>query len=285
MIVVTAASGRLGQRVVAELLKCVETKQIGISARDPEKMKAFAELGIRVRRGDYDDIDTMSSSLDGADTVLFVSSHGTNDQRLRQHKTVVDAADRCNVGRLVYTSFMEPVPENPFPFADVHRITEHYIRHSGLDFTFLRDNFYADNVLEELPAIQAAGALRWPSDEGRCAYVARDDVAAAAAAVLTGEGHEAKTYTLTGPEALTNAEVAAVLSDVLGRDIPLQVIGRDAYKREIMETGAPDWAADGALASFDSMAQGFCEEIFPDCENLIGRRSLTMRDVLEKYVA
>lgn len=154
----------------------------------------------------YGAFDEMCAALEGADTLFLVPAAESVD-RLDQHRTAIDAAVAAGVGRIVYLSFLNAAPDSTFTLARDHWATEAHIRATGVPFTFLRMSLYLDFV----PLMATDGVISGPAGGGRVAAVARDDVAAVAAAVLTGDGHEGRTYDVTGAEALTMSEIAAQL--------------------------------------------------------------------------
>ncbi len=180
---------------------------------------------------------------------------GAEDRdRVAQHKSFIDAAVQAGVRHLVYTSFINAGPDATFTLARDHWATEEYIRASGLRFTFLRDNLYADFF----PLMVGEdGVIRGPAGEGRVAAVAQDDLAEVAAGVLvTPTSHEGVTYNLTGPEALTLDEVAAIISAATGRTVAYypETI-EDAYASRA-QYGAPDWQVEAWVSTYTSIAAG-----------------------------
>jgi uncharacterized protein YbjT (DUF2867 family) len=176
----------------------------------------------------------MRRALSGIDTLFLVSARdrfGVAHQsarngvppprydRLEQQRAAVDAAGAAGVRRIVYLSVIRAAPDAVFILGHDHFHTEEHIRSSGMDFTFLRASLYTDNVPL---CVSADDVVRAPAGEGRAAWVTRDDIAAAAAAVMTSPGHEERSYDLTGPEALTLGETAERLSAAVGRTITYQ---------------------------------------------------------------
>src|ERR1044072_4067190 len=187
MIVVTGASGHFG-RLVIENVK--GTAEVVAAARTPAKV---ADLGVDVREFDYDRLETLD--LTGADKVLLVS--GTDvGERVRQHGAVIDAAKRAGVGLLAYTSVLH-ADTTDLAIAPEHKATEALVRDSGLPYTLLRNGWYHENYLDTRPRAQKTGEIAGAAAEGRIPRPARAHFAAAAAAVLTGEGHENRVYELS----------------------------------------------------------------------------------------
>src|SRR3954447_19711279 len=204
-IAVTGATGELGGRVARRLARRgVPTRLV---VRDPARAPELPGAEVAVAGG-YDDTDAMRRALEGAAAVFLVSA-GEAPDRMALHASAVDAFAASGVQRIVYTSFLGARPDCTFTFGRHHWHTEELIRRTGRSFTFLRDSFY----LDFLPFMAGQdGVIKGPAGDGRVSAVTRDDIADAAVAVLLAEGdtaalHHGRTYDMTGPEALTLAEV------------------------------------------------------------------------------
>ncbi|MBV6670059.1 NAD(P)H-binding protein [Xanthomonas euvesicatoria pv. alangii] len=198
MIAITAANGHLGQAVAAELLARNAASRVRLAVRSTEKLQTQQDQGFEVVRADYDDPASLDAALAGVSTLLLISSNGTNEDRIRQHKTAIDAARRAGVARIVYTSFTNPSFDSAFVWAHPHAETEPYLKDSGLAWTILRNNRYFTNIDPMLEQAVQKGTFAIPGASGKVAYAGHDDLAAAAATVLLQDGHAGKTYELTG---------------------------------------------------------------------------------------
>jgi len=274
MIVVTGATGLLGGAVVERLLARQPDEEIGVSVRDPAKAGALADRGVRVRRGDYDDAASLAHAFEGAEQLLLVSAAATGETALRQHRTAIDAARRAGVRRVVYTSHMGANPASAFaPMVD-HAATEALLADSGLAFTALRNGFYAASGRMLLGRAFETGEVAAPAD-GPVSWTAHDDLADAAAIVLTEEGRfEGPTPPLTGSAAL---DLAGLAEEALGRPIRRTVL-TDAQYREAL----PEPVAELLLGMFAASRAGEFAAVDPTLGELLGRPPLTVRDVLAK---
>ena len=274
MIVVTGATGLLGGAVVERLLARQPDEEIGVSVRDPAKAGALADRGVRVRRGDYDDAASLAHAFEGAEQLLLVSAAATGETALRQHRTAIDAARRAGVRRVVYTSHMGANPASAFaPMVD-HAATEALLDDSGLAFTALRNGFYAASGRMLLGRAFETGEVAAPAD-GPVSWTAHDDLADAAAIVLTEEGRfEGPTPPLTGSAAL---DLAGLAAEALGRPIRRTVL-TDAQYREAL----PEPVAELLLGMFAASRVGEFAAVDPTLGELLGRPPLTVRDVLSK---
>jgi NAD(P)H dehydrogenase (quinone) len=273
LIVVSGATGRLGGRVARRLAAAGIAQRLVV--RDPARAPELP--GATVAVAEYGDADAVRRALDGAGTVLMVSGAETPD-RVDRHRTFVDAAVAAGVGQLVYTSFVGAAPDAVFTLGRDHWATEEYIRASGLPHTFLRDNLYADF----LPFLVGDdGVIRGPAGDGRAAVVAQDDIADAAVAVLPDAGaHAGRTYDLTGPAALTFAEMAATVTAVTGRAVTFQDESlAEAYASRAVYN-APDWQVDAWVSTYTSVAAGELAAVSDDVERLTGRPATSLEDLL-----
>jgi NAD(P)H dehydrogenase (quinone) len=278
VIAVTGATGELGGRVAARLSE--RGMPMRLIVRDPARAPRLDHAEVAVAGG-YHDTDEMTAALRGANTVFMVSGR-ESPNRLDEHKSAVDAMVRAGVSRVVYTSFANASPDTAFVLGRQHHATEEYIRASGLDYTFLRDNMYLDFV----PFMTSPeGVIGGPAGEGAAAFVARDDVADVAVEVLTGAGHENRAYSLTGASALTLVEAARIMTEVTGHEV--------VYKNETIEEayasrshfGAPDWEVEGWVTSYVAIARGELDEVSRDVERLTGRPPMELTALLERYPA
>ncbi|MFF4414768.1 SDR family oxidoreductase [Streptosporangium sp. NPDC001559] len=272
-IAVTGVTGRLGGRVAARLAASGTSQRLVV--RDPARAPRLD--GARVARADFADGEAARQALDGIETLLMVSASEAPD-RVAQHRAFVDAAVAAGVGHLVYVSFYGAAPDATFTLARDHWATEEHIRATGVPFTFLRDNMYAD--LLPLMAGQD-GVLRGPAEDGRVSVVALDDIADAAVAVLGSPGeHAGATYDLTGPEAITLEEAAAIITEVTGRPV--------TYHRETVEEayrsrehyGAPDWEVDAWVSTYTAIAKGELAGVGDAVPRLTGRPATSLATAL-----
>lgn len=275
VIVVSGASGRLGGKVAAQL--AADGLALRLLVRDAGRAPALPNAEVAV--AEYRDSAAVRAALDGAGVVFMVSASESPD-RVEQHKTFVDAAVAAGVGHVVYTSFVGAARDAVFTLARDHGATEEIIRGSGLPFTFLRDNLYADF----LPFLVGEdGVIRGPAGEGRAAVVAQDDIAAAAAAVLRDPAaHAGRTYDLTGPEALTFGEMAAIVSAATGRAVRFQdeTLAEAYASRE--RFGAPGWQVDAWVSTYTAVAAGQMAAVSPAIGALTGRPATGLAELLAR---
>ena len=273
MIVVSGATGRLGGRVARRLAAAGIPQRLLV--RDPGRAPRLP--GAEVAVAEYGDPDAVRRALAGAGTVLMVSGSESTD-RVDRHRSFVDAAAAAGTGHLVYVSFLNAAPDATFTLARDHWATEQHIRASGLPHTFLRDSLYADF----LPMMTGAdGVIRGPAGDGRVALVAQDDIADVATAVLRDPGpHAGATYDLTGPAALSFAEIAALLTEVTGRPVRYHAEALDEAYASRASYGAPDWQVEAWVSTYTAVAAGELSTVSDDVLRLTGHPATPAAAVL-----
>ncbi|MFF1402336.1 NAD(P)H-binding protein [Streptomyces sp. NPDC058294] len=267
-IIVTGATGQLGRHVVEQLLEKVPAEQITAVVRDEAKGAGFAARGVRLAVADYNAPETFDGLFAVGDKVLLISGNEFDKDRVRQHGAVIGAAAAAGVALLAYTSAPGTLTA---ALADDHRATEEVLLASGLPYSLLRNGWYHENYTEHLAPVLEHGAVVAAAGDGRVSSAARADYAAAAVAVLTGEGHENTTYELGGDEAWSFAEYAAELSRRTGREITYTPVTVEALTGILTGAGLPAPVA-GILAGVDaSIEKGELVVSSGDLSRLIGR--------------
>lgn len=285
MIIVTGANGELGRAVVERLLDRLPAEQIGASVREPEKARELADRGVRIRRGDFDDPESLAHAFEGASRVLIVSVNSTTGEAaVRQNRTAIEAARAAGAQRVFYTSHVGSDPISAFPPVREHAATETALRDSGVAFTSLRNGFYAATVPMLLGNALETGELRAPED-GPIDWTTHADLAEAAAVALTDESLTDTVLYLTASEAIDMDGVAAIASEVTGRQIRRVVVPDAEYRAGLVDQGFPEPAADSLLGIFVASRQGAFARVDPTLARLIGRTPMSLRDVLKAAIS
>ncbi|GAA4689221.1 NmrA family NAD(P)-binding protein [Streptomyces youssoufiensis] len=278
VIAVSGATGRIGGLVARRLADAgVEQRLLG---RDPSKLPELPGA-VAAPPAEYGDAEAMRAAVDGADTLFLVSARESAD-RVREHITAVDAAVAAGVERIVYVSFQGAAPDATFTFARDHWHTERHIRGLGVPFTFLRDSFY----LAAFPAMTGAdGVIRGPAGSGRVAAVAHEDVAGVAAAVLTTTNgrHDGVTYDVTGPAALTLAEVADELSRATGREVRYVAETQEEAYASRAGYNAAAWELAGWVSSYEAIASNEMSAVSDVVPRLTGSPARSLADYLREH--
>jgi NAD(P)H dehydrogenase (quinone) len=269
LIGVTAATGKLGEHVIELLLEKVPANQIVAIVRDPNKAAGIAAKGVLVRRADYNDEASLVDALSGVKRLLFISSSEVG-ARIPQHEKVVRAAKAAKIARLVYTSILH-ASTSEMKLAVEHKATEAAIRASGLPFVLLRNGWYTENFTESLAPAIAHGVIGGCSKDGKIAAAPRRDYAAAAVAVLLGDGHTGKTYELAGDSAFSKPDLAREVARLSGKNVVYQDLGTDGFEKMLVGVGLPQPYAQVLVDCDLGVARGELEETSGDLHRLIGR--------------
>jgi NAD(P)H dehydrogenase (quinone) len=287
-LLVTGASGKLGRGVIEHLIadRNVSAKDIIAVTRDPAKLVELAAQGVEVRRGDLDDAGSLASAFAGADRVLVISTDTApgSGERIKQHSAAVAAAKAAGASRVLYTSLPKP-DVSVISFAFEHLGSEKAVIESGLAYTVFRNGWYSENLFMSLPQALKSGQWFTSAGEGRLAYGARDDLAAAIAGGLASDDKENRIYTLTGPQLFATAEIADLVSKALGKPLTVVQITDEQLAAGLRQHGLPEPVVDMIVSIDANTRGGFLDLVTGDVEKLSGRKSQTLKSFLENNKA
>lgn len=279
-LLVTGASGNLGRQAVEHLLAEGGTRVIA-ATRDPAKLADLAARGAEVRAADFDHPASLAAAFAGVDRLLLISTDTLDvpGKRLAQHRAAVAAAKAAGIGHVVYTSAPAPHPIAGGGLEDDHFWTEVALYESGLDWTVLRNSLYADLLPLSLGQALATGQMFSATAGGARAYVTRADAARTAAhALLKAEGRQV--LDVTGPQGVTQDEVAALVGELTGRPIAHIDVPPEGLRQGMIGAGLPPFLVD-ALVAFDvAAARGYHAIVTPTVKDLTGQAPATLRDFL-----
>ncbi|MFB7782549.1 NAD(P)H-binding protein [Streptomyces vinaceus] len=282
-IVVTGATGALGRLVVEDLLNRVPAERVAVVVRSEEKAADLAERGVEVRVADYDLPETLAGAFRPGDRVLLISGNEVG-RRVPQHLAVIAAAQAAGVAQLAYTGILGG-PEADFDLAAEHKVTEQAILDSGLPYTFLRNGWYHENYTGQLGTALEHGAVVGSAGEGRIASAARADYAAAAAAVLTGEGHLNQVYELSGDSAWSLAEYAAEVAAQTGKEVAYSEVPAEAHLSILTGAGVPEGFAAILVDVDAAISRGRLAHTGGDLSRLIGRPTTPVAHAITSALA
>lgn len=272
-IFVTGAAGHLGQLVVKHLLaRGVAHSRIIAGTRSPEKLADLVAAGIEVRKTDFEDPQGLTEAFKGVGTVLIISTDALDGAgtRLKQHRNAVLAAVDAGVERLAYTS--QPNPESSLlSFAPDHLETERTIKATGLPHVIFRNGWYQENLLRSLPNALKSGQWHSASEGGRTSYAAREEIAEAIAAALATSTLDSPTYTLTGPEALSNEEIAELAREATGKPLAVVRVTDQQLVTGLKAAGVPDVFISALVSIEAEVRAGNLSIVTDHLEALIGR--------------
>lgn len=282
-ILITGASGQLGQIILDQLLEA-DAQNIIATTRSPEKLADYAAKGVEVRAADFDDPESLATAFAGADRLLLISTDalGVPGKRLNQHKAAVTAAQEAGVSHIAYTSLMN-ADNSPVTFAPDHDGTEKAIAATSMSYTILRENLYMELLIQELNMGLKSGHLYNARGEGKAAYVTRHDIARAAVADMTSSFDGRRTLDITGPVALSSAEIAELASTIIGEALKHVPVPLEGVIQGMVDAGVPQPVAE-VFASFDTaIAQGKLSPASSAVEDLSGTKPTSIADFLTAH--
>ena len=284
IIAVTGATGKLGHAALQFLLTSgVQPETIRPIVRDLAKARGLVDSRFDVAYGNYTDAALLEAAFSGVDTLLFISTSALGEERMLQHRNVVNAAKGAGVKHIVYTSVVKPQAEAFFAASPGHFHTEALIRESGIPYTFFRNNLYLDIVPFLFGAALATGTLTHSGGEGRIGFVAREDIAEALARVLTSARHLNREYPITvGRECYGLQEIAAELGHATGKRIAYQPVSPGEFKAALEQAGLPPPVVGMSVGLGDAVRAGEFDLSSPAFAELLGRPPLTLKDFLAK---
>ncbi|EMX9180948.1 SDR family oxidoreductase [Citrobacter sedlakii] len=276
MIAITGATGQLGHHVIESLLKTVPASQVVAIVRHPAKAATLSQRGITVRQADYSDEAAFTTALQGVEKLLLISSSEVG-QRAVQHRNVINAAKTAGVKFIAYTSLLH-ADRSPLGLHLEHVETEKMLAGSGIPYTLLRNGWYSENYLASAPAALEHGVFIGAAGEGKIASATRADYAAAAARVLSTDGHAGKVYELAGDNAWTLSQLADELSQQSGKHIVYQNLSEADFAAALRGAGLPAGLADMLADSDIGASEGGLFDNSRTLSKLIGRPTTTLAD-------
>jgi NAD(P)H dehydrogenase (quinone) len=284
MIVVTGATGKLGQLIVEKLSARIPANQIGVSVRDSSKATGLSNRGIRVRQSDFADPASLLHAFEGAGQVLVISSNNSGAGAVQHHRNAIDAARLAGAQRILYTSHMGANASSVFAPMRDHAATEEILKASGVAFTSLRNGFYASSAVMMMGLFGETGKVVAPAD-GPVSWTAHEDLADAAVLALSEEGKlDGITAPLTGAEALNLAQLAGLAAELTGRETTRITISDEEYHSSMLSHGTPEPMVDLFGGLYKASRANEFAAVDPTLGRLIGRPPVSMRQVLTDLI-
>lgn len=275
MILITGASGNVGK----EVLKQITQTGVEVRAASQSISKAATPPGVEIVSVDYNRAETLQTALEGVDRVFLVGPPTAQLTALeRKAMEVIAHSDIRQVVKLSAMGGREAL------FTRQHAESEDYIQSTGVPYTFLRPNGFMQNMANyNAPTINTQDSFYGSEGDGRVSHIDIRDVAAVAVKALTEDGHVGKAYTLTGPEALTNKEIAQILSNELGREIRFINLPPAQLKEALLSAGVTEWNADALLDLQRLYRDGKATTVTPDVEQILGRKPISFAQFFRDY--
>lgn len=279
-LIISGAAGQLGRCTASLLLDQVEPSTIVLVSRRPEQLADLAERGAQIRRGDFDDPNSLLDAFTGGERLLLISTDAIG-RRVTQHANAIEAAKAAGVRAVAYTSIPGPTKENPALVSTEHRETEELLVASGLEWTLLRNALYSEFRIPEARAALASGIFHHNQADGRSAYVSREDCAAVAAGWLAGGGeHAGRSYDVTGPELLGAEQLARIYAEAGDASVTAENMDDDSFVVALEGSGMPSEVAE-LLASFGAAIRGnHLDQLSDTVEAFTGRPPRTVAELL-----
>ncbi|HEY3059643.1 MAG TPA: SDR family oxidoreductase [Chloroflexota bacterium] len=280
MLLVTGATGLNGGAVVRQL----SARGVPVRAlvRNPSKAAHLTALaGVEVVEGDMARPTTLAAALRGVERAMLISS--SDPAMLEVQSNFIDAARGAGVEHVVKLSGIMPEVDSDFRFARMHGLIEQKLEQSGMAYTHLRAGEFMHAYFRQVPSIVSRSAIRLPMAEARIASIDVADIAEVAAMILTSSGHAGQIYPLTGPEALTMAEVAQQISVAIGKPVRYEAISPDDYRSANLAAGMPTYTADALVELYAERRAGKESHVYPWVETLLGRRPCSFQDFATRH--
>lgn len=283
-LLVTGANGNLGKAAVAELRR-LGAKKVIAATRTPGKLQELAALGVEERQADFDRPETLQAAFRGVERLLLVSTDSLHapEVRIRQHRAAIQAAVGAGVEHVVYTSLPNAHPTEGPSIPDDHFWTEVALFESGLNWTILRNNLYAEVILRFAHFALKTGKLVSATQSRGRSYVTREDCARTAAAALLNSTGKA-IYDVTGPASVTHEQVASVLSRLSCKPIQHVNVTPDEVEKGLVAAGIPPFAARSVRELDEETSRGYHAIVTTTVTNLTGRVPLSVEDFLQATV-
>ena len=280
-ILVTGATGQVGGAIAAQL--AAVRLPVRALVRNPDKSGALRKAGVEIAAGDLEKPHTLSGALEGVGKVVLISSPDPLQVELQGN--LVDEARRAGVHHIVKISAIGAGPQAPFSLGRWHHQTEKAVEASGITWTHLRPHSFMQNFLMSVPSICREGKMYGCMRDGRAPFVEVRDIASVAVGVLTKPGHENKAYDVTGPEALTMAEAAAILAGAAGRPVAYADLAPAEFKDALRGAGLPEWLANDLVALQTMFARGVGAAVTDVVPRIGGRPGTTLRQFAREQKA
>ena len=268
-VLVTGATGNVGRHVVRELR--ARGASVRAFVRDPQRATERLGKDVELAVGDFTDPVALRRAMQGIDRMFLTCSDGPN--HVAHENAAIDAAATAWIERIVKLSAIGAVLDSPLSFSVAHARIEQHLRASPVPWVILNASFLMSNVFAATDTIRQSDCIVAPADGAKITMIDPRDVAATAALVLLADGHAGRAYTITGPRAVTYTDVAADLSASLGRQITFVNVSDESARAALLESGAPEWFADGLVVLFRLLRDGLLAHATDSVRILTGREA------------
>jgi NAD(P)H dehydrogenase (quinone) len=280
MIAITGASGHLGKATINHLLKKIKPENIVAIVRDPLKLAAYKDMGIKIRTADYNDLESLIAALTGVNTLLHISTTSMGLVGVLQENNVVRAAEWEGVKHIVYTSGLRPKADSHFLAVQQCLRTEDAIVNSKISYTFFRNSLYMETIPQFIGNALQDGHIYFPAGAGKVSFVSREDIAEALSTVLVEDQYKNKVYEVTGSKAFSFQDIASLLSVEKKLSINYMDISAEFLKAELVKTEMPEEEVTWFLSLAESIKANEFAPVENSLEILLNRKPLALKEYL-----
>lgn len=302
--IITGVDGKLGGRIAKNMLKEVSPGDLILTCPDLSRMNKdtllkWQSLGVSVREANYNDPQGMEKAFQGGDRIYIVSGVLIGEKRVQQHKNVINAAKKAGVSHITYTSFLgatDPAYAHVYVTPD-HTATEEYLSQCGVNYNVMRNNLYMENYLSTSVMLALMSGNKWytTAGEGKGTFIAKDDSARVATALLLGKGDKNKAYNITGGESISQRDICSLISELSGINIEYCPVDKNEFfdyldsmhiprdtDQDFSKSPVP-WCGNDMVTNEASIAEGLMDVHSDAVELLTGRKPLTARELAKEY--
>ena len=277
-IAITSASGQLGAAIARQLIAEIGKEHVIGIARTPEHAQV---LGGEIRQGDYNSREQFDAALQGIDSVLLISGMADPEDRIQQHRNVIESAKANGVRKIVYTSIVGDEDKTAFsPIVQSNRQTERDIQASGLDWVIGRNGIYIEPDLDYLDTYVKEGGIHNCAGSGKCAYTSRPELAVAYTKMLTEKAHNGQTYNLVG-KAITQSRLAELINAVYGTELTYTPVSVEAYAED-RKAALGEFMGTIIAGIYEGIQLG-ANDVKSDYGRAAGRAHKSPREMIEEY--
>lgn len=306
--VITGCDGKLGGRVAENMLNSTLPGKLIFTCPFPERIQKdvydrWLRRGVQVRAANYDYPAQMVQAFEGADRILIISGVLIGPKRVNQHKNVINSAIKAGIKHITYVSFLgasDPRYSHVYVTPD-HTATEAYLNEvcplAGVDFNIMRNNLYMENYLTTSVMLALISNNKWytTAGEGRATFIAKDDSALAATALLLGAGEKNKAYNITGKESISQRDICKIVSNVSGINIEYCPVDKVEFFNYLDSIGIPrdteqdfskspvPWCGNDMVTNEASIAEGLMNVVSNDFTTLTLKTPMTVREMIGYY--
>lgn len=282
MILVTGATGQLGSQIVENLLATIPSSEIAVLVREEEKAKQLKEKGVQIRVGDYHQKESLVLAFQNVEKLILISSSDFNN-RIGQHKNVIDAAKQAGVKHILYTGVsINDIQTSPLRgFLEDHFQTEAYIKDNGFTYTMLQHSLYLDVIPMFLGEQVLETGVFFPTGEGKVAYASRTDLAEAIAKIVVSDAYDNKILPLTNIENYSYADVAKILTEISGKEVAYVSPTPEVFEETLKGFGLPEEIIQMSLGFAAGIKNNDFDTTFPNLVTILGRKPQTLKEYLK----